>query len=351
MISSGISGKILTIGCSYKNPKGGVAQVLNTYSETVFSEFQCVVNSSSNRKFFNVFIGIFSFIRTFFILLVNKSIKIIHIHTASYNSFRRSAYFVKLGKFFNKKVIIHIHGAEFHLYYKKNKVFVSKILELADVVVALSESWKAFLVSEMNLNQVIVVPNIVNNPKNMGFPDDGLIHVLFMGILDERKGVYDLLTTISEHRDVFLNKIVVHVGGNGDVRKFEKTVSELSLGKIVKYEGWVSGFEKERLLSLADIYILPSYNEGLPISILEAMSYGLPILSTPVGGIPEVVEHGKNGFLFEPGNRDMIFGCLNKLVHDNDMRKYMGEKSLEKITPYLPQNVEHSLELLYMSLL
>lgn len=351
MMTTDLSNKILTIGCSYMHPQGGVAQVLNTYSKEIFPVFHCITNSGNGGLLRNLFHAVWAMLEMFFILLLNRNIKIVHIHTASYNSFRRSVVFLKLGKFFKKKIILHIHGAKFHIYYDTYKVFVENNLRLADVVIALSESWKSFFKSKMALNNVVVVPNIVSNPQIVDTTTDDFVHILFLGILDERKGVYDLLATLAEFKVVFQNKIIVHVGGGGDICMFKRTVKELSLENIVKYEGWVSGERKIQLLSMVDIYILPSYNEGLPISILEAMSYGLPILSTPVGGIPEVVEHGVNGYLFAPGDRNGMQKYLSDLIRNKELRQTMGKKSLKKIKPYLPINVEESLESLYLSLL
>lgn len=108
--------------------------------------------------------------------------------------------------------------------------------------------------------------------------------------MGKRKGIYDILDVLSEHREEFLNKLEFLFGGDGDVEQVQAIIREQNLNNIAKYQGWVSGIKKERLLNQADAYILPSYNEGLPISVLEAMSYSLPIISTTVGGIPEILK-------------------------------------------------------------
>ena len=116
------------------------------------------------------------------------------------------------------------------------------------------------------------------------------------------------------------------------------------------YLGWVSGAEKIDVFNIADIFVLPSYNEGLPISILEAMSYGLPILSTTVGGIPEIVENGVNGFLVEPGDKNALLEFLEVLVLNKTKRLEMGEKSRLVVADHLPNSVESQLKNLYNSL-
>ena len=99
-----------------------------------------------------------------------------------------------------------------------------------------------------------------------------------------------------------------------------------------------------------DAYILPSYNEGLPISILEAMSYSLPIISTAVGGIPEILKNGENGFIMEPGDKEAIYRAIHTLMGDERLRAQMGEKSFEKVRTHLPGYVEKQLRELYDSL-
>ena len=122
-----------------------------------------------------------------------------------------------------------------------------------------------------------------------------------------------------------------------------------NLGDIVKFEGWVSGDKKINMLNWADIFILPSHNEGLPISILEAMSYGMPIISTPVGGIPEVVKG--NGVLVTPGNEIEIALSMRHYLDNPVLIEQEGRVSLNIVETYLPQYVMERLKHLYESLL
>ena len=141
------------------------------------------------------------------------------------------------------------------------------------------------------------------------------------------------------------------LGGDGDIEEVNQIITNEKLEDIVKYEGWVSGEKKVELLNMADAYILPSYNEGLPISVLEAMSYKLPIISTKVGGIPEILEDGINGFIMEPGDKKAIKEAIDRLMNDVDLRKKMGLESAHKVKAHLPEHVEKQLEQLYDHLL
>ena len=190
------------------------------------------------------------------------------------------------------------------------------------------------------VNNIIAPPTFLQTKRN-----DEKLHLLFLGLITEQKGIFDLLEVLSEHKDEFEGKIVLHIGGNGKVDKLKEFIHTKGLQNIVIYEGWVSGEKKIQMFNISDVFILPSYTEGLPVSILEAMSYGLPILSTPVGGIPEVVNES-NGILFEPGNKNEIYDSILKLINSDINSATIKEQSLK----YLPENIKSQLDAIYQQL-
>ncbi len=338
--------KVITIGCKYNPPKGGIAQVLYNYKKHVFPEFKCITNSGQGNAIFKLWKAVSALIQLFFTLLFNKQIKIVHIHTASYNSFRRSAWFVRLGKAMNRKVILHIHGGGFKDFYQTTPQYVSKVLNQCDCIIALSPKWQDFFKSISTCPMIEIVDNVIAPPTILDVKKDtDKIHLLFLGLITEQKGIFDLLEVLSEHKDEFEGKIVLHIGGNGKVDKLKEFIHTKGLQNIVIYEGWVSGEKKIQMFNISDVFILPSYTEGLPVSILEAMSYGLPILSTPVGGIPEVVNES-NGILFEPGNKNEIYDSILKLINSDINSATIKEQSLK----YLPENIKSQLDAIYQQL-
>ena len=350
MITKERSKKILTIGCQWKQPKGGIAVVLNSYSR-IFPIFNIIVNSNVKNAITNLLQLLYSLIAITFKLIFCRSIKIVHLHTASYNSFKRSVLFISLTKFFRRKVVIHIHGGGFKEYCEKNKGFVYKNLLKCDTIIALTEYWKEYF-NGLGLENVVIVPNIVDAPvvQNKKY-DDGKTHILYLGLITKAKGIYDLLDVVNKHKTELENKIILHIGGNGETSTLQSIIKENGLSQIVKFEGWVSGEKKVELLNNADVFILPSYTEGLPISILEAMSYRLPVISTPVGGIPEVIKDGENGFLFTPGDKDALYNAINNLVADKNQREDMGEKSYKRVQQHFPDKVAEILENIYTELM
>lgn len=351
MLDSKLTDKVLTMGPA-PDMKGGIAQVLSTYFTDIFTSPKFIaetVNGNKLKRASASFTAIFKLIRT---LKRDRDIKIVHLHTATKVSFPRSSLYARIAKRMGRKVVMHIHGCTFDQYFEQNKAAVQKTLKNCDTVVALSQSWQDFFEKKVGLENVVIMQNIVPmaDECQAAPTSDGRTHLLFLGQLGERKGVYDLLNAIAAKRSSLQGRIVMHIGGNGDTKKLEDTIARLGIGDMVRFEGWVSGDRKKELLRQSTVYVLPSYAEGLPISILEAMAWGHAVVSTPVGGIPEVVDSA-NGILVEPGDVDALGNAICALVSDPAKTSAMGSESLKKVAPHFSHEVEKSLGRLYRKLL
>lgn len=340
---------VLTLSASYTPPMGGIAQVIEIYSTMypVFNHVATMRGDSYPKKLLALFSALFKFVY----YCIVKDICIVHVHGASANSFWRKRIFICLAKLLGKKVIYHVHGGEFKKFYSLHPKPVKSLINKVDVVVALSNSWRSFFEEELGHQNVQIVENVVLPPSRPSDKCDQRIHFLFLGKLGCGKGIYDLLDTFADNIDALRGKALLHIGGNGEVEKVRQRIRELELEDVVVFEGWVSGDRKIDLLNLADVYILPSYNEGLPISILEAMAYRLPIISTPVGGIPEIVVDNENGFLVEPGDSKALGEAILKMLSNEDFRKSAGKSSFLRVQPYFPDSVLVKLEDIYQELL
>lgn len=350
MIDKNISKRVLTVGTDYKNPKGGIAQVIYSYHKHILADGLFVVNSSvKGRKLLQFISGLTSMIWFF---LRDRNIRIVHIHTASYISFWRSSVFLLAARCFGRKTIIHVHGGSFKEFYRQYPKSVKKILSKRDSVVALTESWKEFFEKEVGLANVTVVYNVVEPPVLMEKrPDDGAIHALFLGQICKEKGIYDLLQAISTHRDILHGKFRLHIGGIGETERLMDEIDKQHLEEIVAFEGWIDGQRKEELLNLCQVFLLPSYVEGLPISILEAMTYGEVVVASRVGGIPEIIDE-QIGQLIDPGNVDELGKTLTQLVKlTPETLKEKGQRAMQAVEANLPQNIEKELISIYETLL
>lgn len=341
--------KILTIGIDYRVVRGGVAAVENVYS-TFYQPFNHVATTVTNGQVKKLLVLCKAVLQFLYWMLFHPEIKILHVQGASNASFWRKRIFIYIAKWFDKKVVYHMHGGGFGDFSRKHPQAVRRLLEKCDVVIALSDYWKSFFESELHFKNVVVVKNVIAEPV-INPNKTTCFSLLFLGLLGQNKGIYDLLDCLNEHKSVFSGKLKLFVGGNGEISKVTQIISKYGLSDIVSFEGWVSGDKKIELLNKVDAYILPSYHEGLPISILEAMSYSLPIISTNVGGIPEILKNGENGFIMSPGDKDAMYRAILELMNNEKLRMDMGKASYSKVQEHMPVFVERQLNDLYRSLL
>ena len=259
---------------------------------------------------------------------------------------------------FRKKVIYHIHGAMYHLFYEGASPFVQRCIQhfinTTDCLIVLSDWWRDYFKAAFQPRMIRIVPNIVNategNPTTRQATEP--IKFLFLGRIGERKGIYDLLDVLHQNHKLLQGQYSLTLGGDGETKKLQSLIDQYHLSDHVQFLGFVTGPGKEKLLREADVYILPSYNEGLPISILEAMSFGLPIISTKVGGIPEVVHHHKNGILIDAGDKIAIHEAIEFFINHSEKINEYGKQSHEIVSKnYFPKPVMETLANVYHAIL
>lgn len=353
-IGAEFSKHILFLGVS-KHTKGGMTAVLVSYGKYI-DGMRFIPTWRLGNKLIKSWYALQALVRTSLLLLFDKRIKIVHIHGAANASFDRCKLFINLSKQFGKKVILHEHAADFVEYYSAsdNKDGIRSTLNKCDRLIVLSKSWQDYFASiGVDKNRIKVLNNIVSPPEL--HPEfhtgDRKLHLLYMGEISKRKGGFDLLKAVADHKDQFEGKLLLRMGGNevdGDIKSF---IREHSLESIVTYEGWIAGQKKIECLNWEDVYILPSYNEGLPIAILEAMAYHHPVISTSVGGIPEILKDGYNGRMVQPGDAGGIAKAICDYIEDKDSIKSQGENSYKVVQPFFPESVFASLKEIYQELL
>lgn len=352
-INKKLSQKVLILGVSMYT-KGGMTAVLVSYKKYI-EDMQFIPTWKLGNKFVKLWYAIQAIIRTLFVCTFNKNIKIVHIHGAANASFCRCNIFINLAKKLGKKVILHEHAADFVEFYNnsEDKKGISDTINKCDKLIVLSKSWKKFFISiGIQANKICVLNNIVSPPdiKPVERVDDRL-HILYMGEISNRKGAFDLLNAIVAEKEYFKDKIILRMGGNeidGDINSF---IKDNGLEDFVSYEGWISGDKKIDCLNWEDVYILPSYNEGLPIAILEAMSYSHPVISTPVGGIPEIISNYQNGILITPGNQIGITNAIKYYIDNKEEIKHQGENGHKIVKDFFPDRVFSDLKNIYNSLI
>lgn len=355
LIHKDLSQKVLMIGEYFKhNAPGGMAAVLASYNE-YFENMQFIPTWRNGNILVKIWYAVYSYFFFIWYMLFVRSVKIVHIQGAAFASFERNVFFVKVGKLFGKKVVMHMHCADFESYYNpsKHKQRIVDTINACDLYLVLSDSWKQYFESiGVKSNIIKVLNNTITPPvtKRVKRSTD-ILNLLYLGVIGQRKGIYDILNALKDNKEMFEGKVVLRIGGNQEEEKLQACINEYGLQGMVKFEGFVSGEKKIECLNWADVYILPSFNEGLPIGILEAMSYRHPIISTPVGGIPEVVKDGVNGIMVKPGNVQEIAKAISAFVGDKKLVEEYGMHSIELVKPYLPETVFATLSEMYSHLI
>lgn len=343
---------ILNVGPDYKHPHGGIAKLINTYS-SFFEDFRFISTMRALKKGkesklltgFRMFLGLFKMSW----MIVFRRYRIIHIHTASGISFLRESFFLYLASFLGAKTIFHMHSGSLQEFYEAHPKFVGRSLRKADRIITIANVWEKYLKDKGHKN-VITIGNPINRPDSLKKNDHTILNVLFLGLIGDNKGIWDILGMINNHKEDLKGKIRLTIGGNGEVDRLLSFLSNNNLSDIVEYVGWIDGERKAEILSNSDIYLQPSYQEALGIAILEAMSYKIPVIATNVGGIPEIINDGVNGYLIAPGDQDALYLALKKLLESPEKRLEFGENGSKIAKNFYPDVIKTKLTDLYQSL-
>ncbi len=250
---------------------------------------------------------------------------IVHIHCSQKISSLRKLIFFVMARLLRKKTIVHFHlpGEQYldDLTCHRELVYM---FSHADRVLVLSSIWKKLLEEKVGISdnvQVIYNPC----PRVIEGKLKGKV-ILFAGTLNQRKGYDVLLRAFARVADRYPDWRLVYAG-NGEVDEAKHLSDQLKISRQVEFLGWVDAERKEKAFQSASIFCLPSYGEGFPMAVLDAWAYGLPVVTTPVGGIPDVAKDGENMLLFAPGDVEMLARQLDRLMSDEALRERISAAS------------------------
>lgn len=320
---------VLILATSNKT-RGGITSVLQAHKKThLWQKWQCRWVETHIDK--GVFLKIFFLIKAvlrFFILI--PFTRIVHVHLSGPISVKRKLIFVWISKLLSKKIIIHLHAfsenssldPKFHDLYKK-------VFDLSNQILVLSNNWKSSLINDFNINPENV--DVLYNPCPTR-QKDKLIEkkdvIIYAGTLNKRKNYETLLKAFPAIVKKYPSWKIVFAG-NGEITKAMKIAASLQIENNVEFVGWVSGHRKHELFSSGSIFCLPSYAEGFPMAVLDAWSHGLPVVTTPVGGIPDIAEHEQNLMLFEPDDINKLTENLFKVIEDRQLNSLLSKESFK----------------------
>jgi len=281
-------------------------------------------------------------------LVTQKQVRLVHIHLSSRASFWRKLPFALTSKLARKPYVFHVHGSEFMTFYHEEcgafrKRIVRWAFDHATALIALSPEWAENLKQITRNTNIEVILNRVPVPHQKMSRQDAseAPHILFLGRLGKRKGIYDVLEALVTMRERGTRFRLI-AAGDGELEEVETRVRDLGLQDHVSLPGWIDDETRSELLSRAEIFVLPSYAEGLPMSLLEAMAAGLPVIASSVGGIPNAVTNGKEGILIAAGDVPALSDALDTLLSDVTMRREMGNNAYKRAQDQF--DVRHSVD-------
>lgn len=340
--------RVLVVGPSPDKSKGGMATVISEIrdDQELTAQYNIDIYDSyvDGGKVKRVLYSAWAFLVFY---LTKRKYDVYHIHAASRGSTFRKGYYVRAAKKWGKKVILHIHGAQYMEFYNeisdKKKSEVISILKSADMVIALSQDWKEKFDHTFGLANCVVLENGINMERLSPAITDPMKYksaFVTLGRLGKRKGTYDLVDAV-EIAAKAVPDIKVYLAGDGDVEQIRQLVQLKGLDKNVDVVGWADFDKKLDLLKHVSTVVLPSYNEGLPMSVLEGMACGKAIISTKVGAIPEVIK-AENGILVDAGDVKALADAIVNCVSDTDLIGRMASKNIELINEHYSMTVMHA---------
>lgn len=251
----------------------------------------------------------------------------VHVNMAERLSLFRKGAVIVACRALGVPVVLHLHAAQLHPFYhslpRPLRALTRWMFSLPASCVVLGTAARRFVIEDLGVaeERVDIVINGVPEPTHARriAGEAAVQRVLFVGNLSERKGVSDLLQALALP-GFDTTQLEVILAGGGDVQAYEAKARELGIAGFVRFAGWSDQQQVARLMARADVLVLPSYDEGLPLVILEALANGVAVVCSPVGEIPSVLQDGVNACFVPPGDVTGIAATLQQVLQDDGLR-------------------------------
>jgi len=263
---------------------------------------------------------------------------LLHINITGRGSTIRKVLLLAVARVLGLRYVLHLHDYDYAEYYRGRsrylKSVIAKTFVCAATVVVLGQRDRDVILQLFKLptDRVIILHNAVPDPAPEVARVDqpgGPCHVLFLGYLSARKGVPELLRALASLA-MTSQRWRATLAGGGPVDDFRKLAEDLGIIDNVSFPGWVDEASVRALFAQADVLVLPSRAEGLAMSVLEGLSHGLAVITTPVGAHSEVIESGESGLFVPPGDVPALADALWRLINEEGLREHLGRGGRER---------------------
>lgn len=258
---------------------------------------------------------------------------VVHINLASAGSTYRKLQIARLARLLGVPYVLHLHGGDYPNFWKGDDSPLSRNIRTmfagAARIIVLGVTWRKFVIGRAPevADNVVVLPNAAARPTLPHTGGGDTPHILFLGRIGDMKGVPQLGEALNQMQH--LRTWRATIAGDGNVEAARAKAAEYGLADRVDLPGWVDGKRVAELIASADILVLPSFTENLPLSIIEGMASGLAVVATPVGAVPDIVRDEETGLLVPVGDVDALTAALTRLVEDAPLRQRLGAAALQ----------------------
>lgn len=285
-----------------------------------------------------------------------KQYDLLHINTSIKLGLLKDILMIKfIKRQFKGKIILHIHSCDLSEVFFQNSIINSYLVNFInnniDKVIVLSKGFRQEIsFMGIMLEKISVIYNFQDDVKTIPSIKSSYSkkQLLFLGLIDEKKGILDLIEAISTiEKDKYILNIAGKFNNNQIKDKIYKLIKEKHLNNNIYFLGYVKNSFKHRILIKSDILILPSYTEGFPLCILEGMAAGCGIISTIVGAIPEIIINGENGYLVSPGDTTKLSEIIDCLISDELLLNKIKSNNINDSIKYSFDKFIHNLVKIY----
>jgi glycosyltransferase involved in cell wall biosynthesis len=258
----------------------------------------------------------------------------VHVNMAERLSLFRKAVVIGWARALGLPVVLHLHAAQLPQFYSG---LISPLAWLvrwafakATRVVVLGEAAQDFVIGVLRVpeDRMRIVINGVPQPsvvRRLDRDAGALKRLLFLGNLSERKGLSDLIAAIAKAHIFQTGAAIATIAGSGDIVGYSAKALAAGVTSKVSFVGWADQQKAASLMADADVLVLPSYDEGLPLVILEALANGVAVICTPVGEIPNQLVNGKEAVFVTPGDVGALARAIDAVLESPETRRGLEE--------------------------